>query len=1186
MIQNLRCRWPIVSALLLTISSGITGCNSSEDLLNPQVTFDLSQMDGTLIIEDSQQQSLTIQWSNGELLVSDQNQQSLDITNNESMSIDELPLDITTASIKENPEGLFCSISLSASTYTVRCFSGEYAAQSCSNSADSDKDGLSDCEEAATYGTNPWWPDSDGDGQTDAYELEVFDSSNSFNYRNPLISDLAEIQIELRSLPKFVFHTQTSSGTSVEISTSHSTGISEASSRETGSEVSREIAKASTHQVGGSVEVESEISLTPKASVTVQANYSWESSRSESRGSTLSWSQSQAQENSRTYETARSAVEDQSTDVTHAEVIISARIKNLSNLAFNVNNLELSMFLLNAQTQQLEPMASLSSSSASVTLAAGSNSSPSASSDLIFKGNIAIGEALRSIQSSAQLVVLPSSYQLQNQQGELLLADQEVQDKTASIEIDFGGQGPSIIKEQVNINNGFSKNRSLLDILTNTMGFTVNEGDSKWVQQGQDISQVQTGLLSINNVAMNEVLGGFWVVAHNYNADSTSQRTTTKLYNLIAEGYQLADIQIRARDKVSIVYVQDKDRDGLSDEIENNLGTRIDVADTDEDGLSDMLEVLGWYSDMTGPDCSDDQNNLTLLTSDPTNPDSNNNGTNDYQEAITCKNPNLSLLPTISQSNPSGFYQQGEPIRLEAALNAPANNIHYQWLLESGTKEDQNYPSQQNEVGSVINVNSGNLLGTQTWRIVISEKDLQGNTIGTPTEKLISFMVVKNIGRAVFLDASASTNGNGSWQQPFNNLDVAIDSLDNQDLYIKNTLSSKLVRPKLIKSGNNIFGGFDDNWVFNGKTRIRSDFNPGLTFQIHEQASQNPQSILSGVELLQENTSDANHVKGLEVIGAMTLNLVRTEVHGGDASVNGASAYGIFLNQGAHLDLQYTSIYSGQGQDGIAGNNGARGANYQGWSGGSAAKGSTWEQMQGNGPKSNHTDSCQSDPNRGRDGANGQNGANGNGFTASTFDQVGYLSGDGHNGQNGASGGGGEGCWPDGISYGGNGGQGGFAGQGGQGGGGSFALWSSPSTQPSSINIWHSYMQSNRSGRGGNGGYGGLGGLGQNGYENGANHGGDGGQGGRGGAGHYGQGGMSAVIFLGNNTLLDIGYSQLVGQTAQRDGDSFIYYYQDINGGGVNDLAPNTSQCGEQFDNDSASYVMGRYSNNGGSCTQ
>ncbi len=75
----------------------------------------------------------------------------------------------------------------------------------------------------------------------------------------------------------------------------------------------------------------------------------------------------------------------------------------------------------------------------------------------------------------------------------------------------------------------------------------------------------------------------------------------------------------------------DTDGDGLSDELEAQLGTLPDVADSDGDGLSDFEEVY-WDGDLA-PDIFDSDINPGGTDLDPLNPDTDGDGVADGREA-------------------------------------------------------------------------------------------------------------------------------------------------------------------------------------------------------------------------------------------------------------------------------------------------------------------------------------------------------------------------------------------------------------------------------------------------------------------------------------------------------------------------------------------------------------------------
>jgi len=95
------------------------------------------------------------------------------------------------------------------------------------------------------------------------------------------------------------------------------------------------------------------------------------------------------------------------------------------------------------------------------------------------------------------------------------------------------------------------------------------------------------------------------------------------------------EIMINSGDRVSLVWIEDQDGDGLTDREEYLVGTDMQIADSDEDGLSDYDEAReGWMVEVKG------QSAYAVL-SDPRFADSDGDGLNDGYERDASTDPFL-----------------------------------------------------------------------------------------------------------------------------------------------------------------------------------------------------------------------------------------------------------------------------------------------------------------------------------------------------------------------------------------------------------------------------------------------------------------------------------------------------------------------------------------------------------------
>ncbi|MBN1887616.1 MAG: Ig-like domain-containing protein [Thermoflexales bacterium] len=129
----------------------------------------------------------------------------------------------------------------------------------------------------------------------------------------------------------------------------------------------------------------------------------------------------------------------------------------------------------------------------------------------------------------------------------------------------------------------------------------------------------------------------------------------------------------------------DSDGDGLSDYEDVARGTRPDRADSDGDGLSDKQELDGWLFAYAFD--SHDQPLFTRVTSDPHNPDTDNDGITDPLEQAYHFNPRAYSLPevmTVSSAidDADGYVRPGQAIAYTATVENKLRDLYALGLLE------------------------------------------------------------------------------------------------------------------------------------------------------------------------------------------------------------------------------------------------------------------------------------------------------------------------------------------------------------------------------------------------------------------------------------------------------------------------------------------------------------------------
>jgi hypothetical protein len=468
--------------------------------------------------------------------------------------------------------------------------------------------------------------------------------------------------------------------------------------------------------------------------------------------------------------------------------------------------------------------------------------------------------------------------------------------------------------------------------------------------------------------------------------------------------------------------------------------------------------------------------------------------------------------------------------------------------------------------------------------------------------------VVLDPARAIFVsNLTGTANGKGTMDDPINSITLAMNTPD-KDFYIMNGDSNindgiyVLANPLDIPDGVSLFGGYNNNWVKAGQTKLQKynyiELQQYTSTQGDVVISENPtlgsaviieqdksEMWFSGFNISYQGNQHAIEVKGSGEEASGSLNITSNSVQGFIQGYD--NNYSVVVEDVDKLNFIDNVIYtadvhfkSGEvrdGLNGIAGTNGIDGnssLSQSGASGGSlggnggsggsegsessgfgAGVGGSGEAGDGGGLRAaGGVGGSSNGP--GGNGGNGKAAVHGQGGSwiisvdSGIASMVSNPSTPGERGQHGGGGGGGGGT--DGTSstsgdWGGGGGEGGGGGNGATGGGNGFAVISlTLSNTPGAI------IQGNTisAGKGGNGGkagrsslYGNIGSLGSAGGKglNVANRpkGGSGGRGSDGGIGGAGAGGPSIAIFVGSGISPQIIGNHIISHGGGNAGDVY-----------------------------------------------
>ena len=487
---------------------------------------------------------------------------------------------------------------------------------------DTDGDGLTDARELE-LGTDPRIKDSDGDGRDD--NLEASDNTHdgsSFLVFSPVIADLPLGAVQLVSQPVVTLHQKL--GVSKEYTSvlerEDTITVEERTSE--GGSVSRGVEES--FAVSASVTVGVEASLTPSANVEVTAGV--EATSTSSQETTAQWSAEKSRARSMALKQIESNTRGLSAETAGGKVLINAELVNRGNITWSLKTLKLVAYTLDSRTGKVGtifPSLVQSGGASDTSVQPGKRVGP-----LTFEAELTLGQMQEFLGNPGGLVIAATHMELLDRSGVAFAHNMtEVMQRTAHVVIDYGpasgrGQAGSGISEHwVAIPGQHKQGMSLRQLLGDILRLQVEAGAPKLKLPFQEESAPSfQGLLSLGGFGTEQNRNGFWVVVHRRARDGGQSYETVE-YNALKAAYELDEIRVQRREAVHLVFVTDRDGDGLADRSEHRYGTDPAVADTDGDGLEDGLEVLGWKLADGTP-----------VSSNPLVPDADLDGVLDKQE--------------------------------------------------------------------------------------------------------------------------------------------------------------------------------------------------------------------------------------------------------------------------------------------------------------------------------------------------------------------------------------------------------------------------------------------------------------------------------------------------------------------------------------------------------------------------
>ncbi|MDX2037148.1 MAG: hypothetical protein SFX72_10885 [Isosphaeraceae bacterium] len=294
---------------------------------------------------------------------------------------------------------------------------------------DTDKDGLDDFVEFAFFKTSPIFADSDGD--------QIKDGDEIAGNRNALVSDLPRPEIEVGAINLQL---------DVRFSESNAKETRDLDTKSVTSTLSQSESRSLSRQSTQSLEAKLE-GVRGYGDGGKDAGSFWKLTAGYTAGFTFQQTEESSNETTRSYENSLTTEQEVTNGFTVERQVVGAvmqatvNLRNVSNLAYRVKNLQVTAFIQDPQDRtRLTPVATLLPDSEP---AEGFTLGPFVTNrgPLIFSNTTIVPTLVESLMAnSAGLIFRISNYDIINEDGRnFAFISQDVVERTAQLVIDFGG---------------------------------------------------------------------------------------------------------------------------------------------------------------------------------------------------------------------------------------------------------------------------------------------------------------------------------------------------------------------------------------------------------------------------------------------------------------------------------------------------------------------------------------------------------------------------------------------------------------------------------------------------------------------------------------------------------------------------------------------------------------------------
>jgi len=483
----------------------------------------------------------------------------------------------------------------------------------CVDGDDTDGDGLLDCDEVEFHRTSPLHDDSDGDGLDDRTELRDFTSRRP-TVSNPRVADVPQLRIELVGVPSVRLMRELDEGVTEEVTLTEGEESSLAVESSQTDTRTRSVEQTTSHTFG----VSQEFSLFPPSFGSTSVSYEASFSESTTDETSVSWSRSSTETLSRFAERATTEARNSGQRLVGGRLRVGVLLRNTGHVALRVRNFGLTALLRNPeQRDSFDVIANLGFESYTGELPSLARAGEPNDSlgPVSFEAELLLDDALALLRDPNGLVLQVSGFDLDvshRPSGGAPFFVNWVHNstglRTATLIVDYGPdreQERHLIATNVHFEGSARRPSEALGVCVDEVlrDFLHLEEGVDWVVSELEVVDTNTGeptgdvsrkLTGFRGVESDPSINAFWTLSTN----SASVAGDPYFYDF-------DELVARSGEVFHLVYVADRDGDGLGAREEAFYGSDDEDADTDDDGLGDFVEAReGWRVTVVAADAS------------------------------------------------------------------------------------------------------------------------------------------------------------------------------------------------------------------------------------------------------------------------------------------------------------------------------------------------------------------------------------------------------------------------------------------------------------------------------------------------------------------------------------------------------------------------------------------------------